>query len=344
MKKILTDHLGIELTQRCNLNCSHCFRGEARNVNISREIIEKVFDEVKYARTLDLSGGEVFLAYDQLKMVLEIAKQKRTEIESCSMLTNGTIYDERIYKLLEEHFGSNYQISISDDEYHQKSISRIYGKNIQESENPFLHPKTIGDIVKNITKHLEKENCMGFRRVSKRLINNGRAVNLDAPHKDFEAYGYYYNKNVHPKLLFAGPMIFVGADGFISDINSDLDKRSEQSLGNINEHTICDLILNGGIEIECEGRDFFNIMTLRLLDFGAHKGNRLEFKNGKMCYKECKIDQEYETAVKELPSFLDRAYKAIYGGKLNEFVKNDEYMKKYPKDLSKTEHEYPDDR
>ena len=71
--KIAAYHLGIELTQRCNLDCKHCFRGEMHNINISREILEKVFDEVKYIHVLDLSGGEVFLGYEQLKMLLEIA-------------------------------------------------------------------------------------------------------------------------------------------------------------------------------------------------------------------------------------------------------------------------------
>ena len=97
MRKIITPDLGIELTQQCNLNCSHCFRGAARNRNISKEIIEKVFDEIKYIQTLDLSGGEVFLGYEQLKTLLEKANQKGTTIESCSIHTNGTIYDVRIY-------------------------------------------------------------------------------------------------------------------------------------------------------------------------------------------------------------------------------------------------------
>ena len=125
MRKIITPDLGIELTQKCNLNCSHCFRGAARNRNISKEIIEKVFDEIKYIQTLDLSGGEVFLGYEQLKTLLETANQKGTTIESCSMLTNGTIYDGRIYELLDEYFGKNYQVGISDDDFHDKSIKRI---------------------------------------------------------------------------------------------------------------------------------------------------------------------------------------------------------------------------
>ena len=54
---IVTTRLGIELTQKCNLDCKHCFKGESTNISITREIIEKVFDEVKFVETLDLSGG-----------------------------------------------------------------------------------------------------------------------------------------------------------------------------------------------------------------------------------------------------------------------------------------------
>ena len=190
MRKIITPDLGIELTQKCNLNCSHCFRGAARNRNISKEIIEKVFDEIKYIQTLDLSGGEVFLGYEQLKTLLETANQKGTTIESCSMLTNGTIYDGRIYELLDEYFGKNYQVGISDDDFHDKSIKRINRENLEDSENPDLHPKSIKDVKNNMYRHFINEHCIGFQRVSKHLINNGRAVNTKTPHKDFEAMGY----------------------------------------------------------------------------------------------------------------------------------------------------------
>lgn len=153
MKKIATPHLGIELTQKCNLNCSHCFRGEAKNISISKDIIEKVFEEIKYVEVLDLFGGEVFLGYEQLKMLLEISKPKGVTIEYCSMLTNGTIYDDRIYALLDEYFGENYQVGISDDDFHDKSIRRIYGKNMNDSENPDLRPLSINDVKNNMSRH-----------------------------------------------------------------------------------------------------------------------------------------------------------------------------------------------
>lgn len=60
-----------------------------------------MFDEIKFIHTLQLTGGKVFLAYEQLKLLLEIAKEKNVSIKQCSLLTNGTVYDERIYSLLD---------------------------------------------------------------------------------------------------------------------------------------------------------------------------------------------------------------------------------------------------
>ena len=342
MQKIATPHLGIELTQRCNLNCSHCFRGAARNISISKDIIEKVFEEVKYVQTLDLSGGELFLGYEQLKMLLEIAKQKGVTLENCSMLTNGTVYDGRIYELLDKYFGENYQVGISNDDFHDKSIRRIYGKNMTDSESPDLHPSSVNDIKNNMARHFFNEHCVGFQRVSYRLINNGRAVNVKTPHKEFEAMGYYFNR-INPHALLVGPMIFVGADGFVSDINSDLDKRNEQSLGNINTNTISDLVLNGGIEINCEDiNEFFSLMKKREIDFGTHQGDHLDFRNGKLEHVEYIVDEEYYKALEGVEDFKIRASKAIEEGKLEEFVRDDEYFNVYPHDLSQIDHEYPD--
>src|SRR5699024_1714585 len=102
------------------------------------------------------------------------------------------------------------------------------------------------------------------------------------PHKDFEAMGYYFN-SISTTTLLVGPMIFIGADGFISDVNSDLDKRNDQSLGNINKNSISDLVINGGIEIDCKDiYEFFQLMQKRENDFGTHQGDHLGFNNGKM--------------------------------------------------------------
>lgn len=322
--KIAAYHLGIELTQRCNLDCKHCFRGEMHNVNISREILEKVFDEVKYIHVLDLSGGEVFLGYEQLKMLLEIADKKGTKIDNCSMLINGTVYDQRIYDLLDEYFGNNYQVGISDDDFHEKSIQRIYGKNKASLE----------EIKRNMLLHLENPHSIGFIRVSKHLIENGRALSLDTPKKQFETLGYYYS--LYGSGCFVGPMIFIGADGYISDINSDIEKRKEQSIGNIKNTTIFDSLLNGGIRIECDLESPFAFFDKRETEFATHQGDHLIFKDNKMAHITYTPDTKYWEVVDKLQEDMYSFTKAVEDRKLDEFLANWDPI--YDGDLSQIEH------
>lgn len=325
--KIAAYHLGVELTQRCNLDCKHCFRGEMHNVDISPEILEKLFDEVKYIHILDLSGGEVFWSYEQLKMLLEIADRKGTKIDKCNMIINGTVYDQRIYDLLDKYFGNNYRVGISDDDFHEKSIQRIYGKNKASLEM----------IKRNMLAHLNNSHNIGFVEVSKHLIENGRALSLDTPKKQYEIMGYYYS--IYGNGCFAGPMIFIGADGYISDINSDIGKRKEQSIGNIKDVTIFESLLNGGIRIECDLENPFAFFEKRETEFATHQGDHLIFKDNKMAHTTYTPDTKYWEAVSKLQEDLITFRNAIKNGTLDEFFNNWDPI--YDGDLSQIEHTKP---
>lgn len=54
-------HLVIETNRQCNLNCTHCGRGDAQDVTITPEIIDKLLDQIDFIVELDLTGGEPFL-------------------------------------------------------------------------------------------------------------------------------------------------------------------------------------------------------------------------------------------------------------------------------------------
>ena len=47
-------HLIIETNRQCNLNCTHCMRGDAQDLTITPEIIDKLLDQIDFIVELDL--------------------------------------------------------------------------------------------------------------------------------------------------------------------------------------------------------------------------------------------------------------------------------------------------
>ena len=39
-------NLVIEVTRKCNLQCAHCLRGEAQDIEISEAVIDKIFHDL----------------------------------------------------------------------------------------------------------------------------------------------------------------------------------------------------------------------------------------------------------------------------------------------------------
>ena len=48
----------LEVTRRCNMCCAHCLRGEAENIDMQKETIDKVLDLVDKIECVTFSGGE----------------------------------------------------------------------------------------------------------------------------------------------------------------------------------------------------------------------------------------------------------------------------------------------
>ena len=96
--KTLIGSLAIELTRRCNLNCIFCCKGEPQNIDISKEIIDKTISEMKniYIHQLRLSGGEPFLASNEITYLINQIIDKKIEIGSVCIFTNGTIRNSQI--------------------------------------------------------------------------------------------------------------------------------------------------------------------------------------------------------------------------------------------------------
>lgn len=137
--KLSYRELGIELTRRCNEMCKHCLRGPAESVDLSKDVIDALFDnnDIYLIENLLLSGGEPTMNGEALLYLVDRLIEKKVIVGSYRVIINGTYYDEnfgdairklhsyvdsigwnREFNVMKsERFGS---IAISQDQFHKR--------------------------------------------------------------------------------------------------------------------------------------------------------------------------------------------------------------------------------
>lgn len=119
----------IEITERCNEKCIHCYRPDYTNKDIevwSPEIFDDVCRQLKDMGTLqiDFTGGEPFLKKDFMKY-LEVANKYDFVI---TILTNGTLLSDKIVeKISTMKIRMMYVSLYSNDELIHDSITKNSG-------------------------------------------------------------------------------------------------------------------------------------------------------------------------------------------------------------------------
>ena len=73
--KLACMDLEIILTQKCNLTCSHCMRGDCMGKEISEEVLDALFKKVIYIENLALGGGEITLVPEKIRLVTQKLKE-----------------------------------------------------------------------------------------------------------------------------------------------------------------------------------------------------------------------------------------------------------------------------
>ncbi len=333
---IITNILSLEVTQMCNLDCKHCLQGKSCAVFMKDEVIYNTFKEIKVVKTLVLTGGEVFLAYNTIKRVFEIAKELNTKILSCEIVTNSCIYDQRIYDLLDAYFGNNYSIFISMDDFHDKSIERIYKDKKIPSKNPELNPNTLEEVVRNMEKHLNNPHFASFKTLGNKLINVGRAKEITNSMKyEYCVVGYFYN--FYKQTLLVGPVIFVDANGYIGDGDSEIELREKESLGNVCQESIANCVLNGGIKENFTNlSEFYYFCDKRLKNYYLLADNQKYYRIENKKMKEIEIikDTSYKEELKQFTKFLSSVNSSE---DLFQKIWNYDFSQ-YPYDLSVVDH------
>ena len=116
----------IELTNKCNWRCKHCYIPSYTNHGFSLSFLESLFKDLRNMGVLNLvfTGGEMFLRDD----VLDIVKIAREMFFRVTILSNASLLDEKTVAKLSKLHISEYSLTIfsTNEELHDK-ISCVKG-------------------------------------------------------------------------------------------------------------------------------------------------------------------------------------------------------------------------
>lgn len=158
----------LEVTRRCNMCCAHCLRGEAQNMDMTKELLDKIFDNVlntvDYIGQVVFAGGEPTLNIPAIRYFFEKAEQAEKLPASFYIATNGKEHQEelaiellKMYPKMDEKDMCG--VSLSIDEFHERN-----------SEDP----RKVNSILRGLAFYTgDKEESEHSRRY---LIKEGRAI------------------------------------------------------------------------------------------------------------------------------------------------------------------------
>lgn len=118
-------NLSIEVTRRCNMQCRHCMRGHAQNIDLQLDKIEKILPQISNICDLTLTGGEPSMVPNIMRELLQLFQKYRVNVNNVYIVTNGKdITPEFIMACLEWYwYCDDSQLSavaLSQDEFHDE--------------------------------------------------------------------------------------------------------------------------------------------------------------------------------------------------------------------------------
>ena len=119
--------LHLEVTRKCNLRCVHCLCGEPQDIDISKDVIDRLLLQVDEITMLLLTGGEPLLALDCIEYLFDAIKRQKVKVSSIGFVTNGTVLDRRVIQALSDFLQERPECriiwEISYDKFHDKAQS-----------------------------------------------------------------------------------------------------------------------------------------------------------------------------------------------------------------------------
>lgn len=212
--KIYMLNLCFELTRKCNLQCCWCSNGDAQNIDITKEIIDKTLNEVQgfYIEGITFYGGEPMLNSDMFLYLSEQIVRKKLMVRNAVIFSNGTIQDAKVKKsllILSDYFSQMKNTSwMKDiDDFFSPRFKTVDDYKKAEGKNVTLILSTSMHNNKNIIDktyqyyNIDRENTIVLKQRDKKDDNSlvvaieGRAEKTwKTFFKDKYTYTFIHNK------------------------------------------------------------------------------------------------------------------------------------------------------
>ena len=244
-KEIATYGMELILTQKCNLNCAHCMRGDATNKEISPEVLDKIFSKFIYIHALTLGGGEISLTPHLIRLLTQKLKQHGTIVHRIDLTSNGVFVSDEFLSAINElrEYVLSCKNSLSlielDERDNNEPVIACFSFDGFHLKNISDKGVTIEEIFNNIARYQE---ILGERAIECRLssdvdiINIGRAKTLNTLIKKVKPINpnkYIYPYEIEPNFIFMGGFLTVSCDGEFIPVNIPFAEEKIYSYGNI---------------------------------------------------------------------------------------------------------------
>lgn len=222
---MIIEELIIEVTRRCNMSCPHCLRGDAENLNVGFNYIDRVLEDVSRIGYIVFTGGEPSLNIPAIIHTLNRCKEKNIDVENFYVVTNGKLVSwDFIVALMEWNcFVSSREtpsVALSRDIYHEE----INEENIQRLRGLSFFSE-------------EEKNNNTFEYG---LIDEGRAKELSVNKR--KKHYYVNDYELCDSEIVVNGQIYLSADGKIKTDCDTAFNNNECVIGDIKKESLMDIV------------------------------------------------------------------------------------------------------
>ncbi|MBR7172198.1 MAG: radical SAM protein [Clostridia bacterium] len=245
-RKLASKEFEIILTQKCNLACKHCMRGDGFGKEITPEVLDGIFSKFFYIENLSLGGGEVSLSPNSIRLLTEKLKEHKVIVKHINFTSNGLSASNEFLSALSEL--REYVVSCSempslflDEKDPLEPLIACFSFDDFHLQEMIDRGIEFDQIYSTVAKY---QNLFSEKAIECRIscdvdiINSGRAENISEnirkvkPFKPSDWVYQYYSSKSKPVTLFGG-VICVSTDGEVIPPNTPFKDEKIVSFGNV---------------------------------------------------------------------------------------------------------------